>query len=184
MLATREEREADMLTTGPTTGKGELWRRGMRERGKGNNKWRKSSVYLMWAPLLIHILTAPILPHIQGLLAYGSGGMCWLKGSLCFSNGPIILKYSETSFRMWQVALMRRREFTEMQSTESQNFLFSIQVAEVLNQESMFPGFRFAWRWYLPRSSHGSWRGPKLKKSIHLFCWCQIVTNCARIPKM
>ena len=156
MLATREEREAGMLTTGPTTGKGELWRRGMRgkggRRGKGNNKWRKSSVYLMWAPLLIHILTAPILPHIQGLLAYGSGGMCWLKGSLCFSNGPIILKYSETSFRMWQDALMRRREFTEMQSTESQNFLFSIQVAEVLNQESMFPGFRFVWRWCLPRS--------------------------------
>ena len=80
MLATREEREADMLTTGPTTGKGELRRGGMRGegggRGKGNNKWRKSSVYLMWAPLLIHILTAPILPHIQGLLAYGSGGMC------------------------------------------------------------------------------------------------------------
>ena len=32
--------------------------------------------------------------------------------------------------------------------------------------------------------SHGSWRGPKLKKNTHLFCWCQIVTNCARIPKM
>ena len=32
--------------------------------------------------------------------------------------------------------------------------------------------------------SHGSWRGPKLKKNSHLFCWFQTVTNCARIPKM
>ena len=31
---------------------------------------------------------------------------------------------------------------------------------------------------------HGSWRGPNSKKNTHLFCWCQIVTNCARIPKM
>ena len=32
---------------------------------------------------------------------------------------------------------MRRKEFTEGQSTESQNFLISTQVAEVLNQESI-----------------------------------------------
>ena len=36
----------------------------------------------------------------------------------------------------------------------------------------------------LRKSSHVSWRGPKLKKNTHLFCWCQIVTNCARIPTM
>ena len=27
-------------------------------------------------------------------------------------------------------------------------------------------------------------KGSVIEKNTYLFCWCQIVTNCARIPKM
>ena len=43
---------------------------------------------------------------------------------------------------------------------------------------------QYWWIWILNSTSHGPRRGPELKKNTHLFCWCQTVTNCARIPKM